>query len=132
METTKIKDWEYTVMDVKQVRKSLKLKGEAKGYDAGEVILGIFGNEALEAQAQITGDIAYKAGQESVVEPWDREQDTFRAGYMDGYPDGFKGGGKLGRKGVVEWVEEHNHKDKFGNVYLAKSEWQAFKKEMGL
>jgi len=47
--------------------------------------------EEIVAQAQLEADV--KAGQESMSEPWDREQTVFGDGK------------KAGRREVVEWLE---------------------------
>jgi len=96
----------------------------------------------LEAQAEIS----FKAGQESMGEPWDREQAVFEDGRKAGYkqrdsefvynPDylnfqkGVKTGRKLGIGEVVEWIEDWNLWGSLSDDILR--EWQAKLKEWGL
>ena len=51
--------WEKTVMNIKQVRKF---------YDGAEL------KPLLEAQAELTGDIAYKAGEAQAYKKWEPAQ----------------------------------------------------------
>lgn len=79
--------------------------------------------ELLEAQAEIS----FKAG--------------FNAGYSEGHEFSYEDGKKAGARKVVEWVraqweatpyERLSDRSPIIQIQIAKADWQAFVKELGL
>ena len=79
--------------------------------------------DVIKETAIHQAEISFKAGQDSVPEPWDREQTVFE--------DGKKAGMKL----VVELIKETRNtplgEDAYG-YYVWKTRLQVFLKEQGL
>ncbi len=86
----------------------------------------------LNRQVEITWDIAYKAGEESILETIPENLPKFME---DSYADGKK----AGMQKVVEWVESNFYKTSLTNIWdgsdipvltIKPKSWQAFLKEL--
>ena len=100
----------------------------ADGCTTNLGVIGATCNCGSVAQAEITGDIAYKAGYEK------RDSEfVYNPDYLD-FQKGVKTGRELGRREVVEWGNgrcEHSPK-RFTRRHRCFKCWQGKLKEWGL
>jgi len=116
--------WEETVVDDEEMNAKLKENDFARGTEGYKQVTRVI----KETQAEITGDIAYKAGYEK------RDSEfVYNPDYLD-FQKGVKTGRELGRREVVEWGNgrcEHSPK-RFTRRHRCFKCWQGKLKEWGL
>ena len=124
--------WETTVIQLKAVPKQIWEGQDGTINTKATYLAGWI--DGTEAQAETTGDIAYKAGRDSMIDEMVESINTAQRLST-------KAGKKAGIHEVVEWIQAHSQLEKCDPAvmayfidYLAVDypDWQAKLKEWGI